>query len=162
MKKRYAACSTAVARTAVEQKLIYRINLEDALLAAEEIFRILIKALRHRERTGGRRGLAAVRKGKRTMSHDAEVDMKLERALATFDRAMIALHLSHSAQTQEERVEEAQRAHIGFEAALTALEKADPAFKLRDEWSAWYDEVQKGLVATRERLLSLGVKLSLG
>ena len=153
----------ALLATAVEQKLMHRIDPndaesvspEDVLLAAEEVFRILLQAMRERGRAKSRSALLTVRKGKSTMAHDPDL-MKLETILTKFERAMIALHMSQSARTHEERIEEAQLAQAGFEAVLSQLDQVSPAFKTKEEWRAWRDEAQRSLDESKDHLRSLG------
>lgn len=153
----------ALLATAVEQKLMQRIDPDDAeaispedvFLVAEEVFRILLQAMRERGRAKTRSALLAVRKGKSNMTHDTDL-LKLETTLTKFERAMIALHLSQSARTHEERIEEARLARAGFEAVLSQLDEASPAFKSKDEWKAWRDEAQRSLNEAKEQLQSLG------
>jgi hypothetical protein len=146
----------AILATSIEQRLMDRINQDDALLAAEEVFPILLKALQEKERGGAHKGLAAVRKGPRNMPNQNKDTVRLERALMLFDRATIALYLSNNAGTQEERVEEAQQANAKFSSALSVLEQVEENTKVTEDWVVWHKEVQKGLASAREYLLQLG------
>jgi hypothetical protein len=161
----------ALLATAVAQKLMRRIvpddaeflspedvfllSSEDVCRAAEEVFNILLQAMRERGKVKSRSALLAVRKGKGMMTHDPDL-LKLETILTRFERAMMALHMSHSARTHEERIEEAKLAQAGFEAVLSQLDQVSPAFKVKEEWRAWRDEAQRSLDESKDHLRSLG------
>ena len=163
MKMRFIVCGPLSWQSAVEQKLMQRIDPddvasfspEDVLLVAEEVFRILLQAMRDRRQAKSQSALLAVRKGKGRLTHDADL-MKLELILTKFERAMIALHMSQNAYLQEERIEEARMALAGFEMVLSQLDEASSTFKSKDEWKAWRDEAQKSRDEAKEHLQTLG------
>lgn len=131
----------------------------DALLATEEIYAIFLRALHEEEeRAGANKGkLASIRGGKRPMSNDTDITLKLERALTIHDRAMISLHLSYTASLADEQEVEARHALMDFKVACAILDKSDEKTKSSEEWQEWYQEVQEGLHAANERLAELDV-----
>ncbi len=144
----------AILATAIEETLMNRVDPDNALRAAEEIFPILVKALR--QRFGQRRGLAATRR--EIMTEEITTNDVLEPALECFDQAMLALHLGQQGNSPVERMEQTQRACDGFAAVLTdleALRATDPAIATTDAWKMWCQEAQKGLTVALERLVQL-------
>ncbi len=131
----------AILATSIEETLMDRINPEDALKAAEQIFGIIEQALL--EHAHDLVGIGAIKGG--TMS-----------ALAAIDHATLALHLSRNADSQVERVERAHQARDSFTLALAELDKATPDLKVNDAWQVWHDEAQNGLTTAQSRLASLG------
>ncbi len=145
----------ALLATSIEETLMDRINPEDALKAAEQIFGIIEQALR--EHAHDLVGIGAIKGGSAMASDENEIDRKLGNALSAIDHATLALHLSRNADSQVERVERAQQARDGFISACTELDKAAPSLKAHDAWQVWYDEAQHGLAAAQSRLTLLGV-----
>ncbi|HTK06055.1 MAG TPA: hypothetical protein VL485_02715 [Ktedonobacteraceae bacterium] len=144
----------AILATAVEETLMNRIDPENALRAAEEIFPLLIDALR--QRFGQQSGLAATRGTYMTDAESAPDDNALDPILECFDQAMLAVHLSRQSQTRSERLEQATRARDGFTlvlADLAAMGTVDPAMTQDDVWLLWYQETQKSLAMAEEELL---------
>jgi hypothetical protein len=144
----------AILATAVEETLMNRIDPENALRAAEEIFPLLVEALQ--QRYGRLSGLAATRRIEtdESMPTNETLDPILER----FDQAMLALHLSRQSQTDHERLAQAMLAHDRFTivlADLDALSKADSATMQNTIWQMWYQEAQKSLAMVEEDLLRL-------
>lgn len=144
----------AILATSIEETLMDRIHPDDALKAAEQIFEIIEHALQ--EHLHELVGIGAVKGGSTMMSEENEIDRKLGDALTAIDHATLALHLSHNADSQVERIERGQQARDGFTQALAELDKAVPALKLQDSWQVWHDEAHNGLTAAQSRLASLG------
>lgn len=144
----------AILATSIEETLMDRINPDDALKAAEQIFGIIEQALQ--EHLHDLVGIGAVKGGVTMMSEESEIDRKLGNALTAIDHATLALHLSRNADSQVQRVERAQQAKDGFTSALAELDKATSALKVNDAWLVWHDEAQNGLSAAQSRLASLG------
>ncbi len=145
----------ALLATAIEETLMDRINPDDALKAAEQIFGIIEQALQEHEHDLV--GMGAIKGGGTMASEESELDRKLGNALTAIDHATLALHLSRNADSQVERVERAQQALDSFRSALTELDKAAPLLKMHDAWHVWRDEAQQGLTAAQSRLASLGI-----
>ncbi|GCF08498.1 hypothetical protein [Dictyobacter arantiisoli] len=145
----------AILATAVEETLMNRIDPENALHAAEELFPVLIRALQ--QRFGQFRGLAATRRmlviEESSPIHEA-IDLILER----FDQAMLALYLSRQSQRDYEHLEQATLAHTRFADVLSdlnALCAADPSLARDETWLFWHQETQKNLQAVEEDLSPL-------
>jgi hypothetical protein len=143
----------AILATAVEETLMNRIDPHDALHAAEEIFPLLVDALR--QRFGRQSGLAATRRACMT-NESTSTDDILDPILKRFDQATLALHLSRQSQTLAEQVEQATRARDLFTivlADLEALSVADPTITQDDAWQLWHQETQKNLALVEDDLL---------
>jgi len=144
----------AILATAVEESLMNRIDADNALRAAEEIFPILVRALRVRLKQ--QRGLGATRRI--LMAEEPTTSDVLEPILEHFDQAMLALHLSRQGSTTAERMEQATNARNRFTSVLADLETlsaTDPTMALTDVWQLWHQETQKGLAASEENLVRL-------
>ncbi|HLZ60735.1 MAG TPA: hypothetical protein VKR06_27625 [Ktedonosporobacter sp.] len=138
----------AILATAVEETLMDRIDPENALKAAEEIFPILLDALRKRL---GQEGIGKTRG--ESMRDEAAIDDLLDIALKRYDQAMIALYLSQQGDTQTERIEQLRRAREGFAAALAeleALKRADSTIAESETWQMWYEEAHNGLAQAQQ------------
>lgn len=145
----------AILATAVEETLMNRIDPENALRAAEEIFPLLVEALKHRY--GRLSGLAATR-GAGMGDEATSINEILDPILERFDQAMLALHLSRQSQTDHERFEQATMAHDRFTnvlAHLDALRVTDPAIMQDAAWQLWYQETQKSLAMVENDLSQL-------
>jgi hypothetical protein len=146
----------AILATAIEETLMNRIDADNALRAAEEIFPIIVKALR--ERVGQQHGMAVTRRD--FLMDQTSIDEILESALEQFDQAMIALHLGYHVDAPAERVEQTCRARDGFAAALVTLEelrRKHDSLTTSTIWEMWYTEVQSGLTTAQQRLTQLGL-----
>ena len=144
----------ALLTTAIERMLMDRIDRDDALLAAEQIFPTILKAMKKYSKTSN--GLGAVKGEDPEILEGTPIDLELEAALDIIDRATLALHLSYNVTLHTERIGRAQQALAIFEAALAELDELEGDVKATDAWHKWYDEAQKGLNATNKRLEELG------
>jgi len=143
----------AILVTAIEETLMDRINQDDALIAGEQILPTVVSAM---QKHGlGERGISAIRVDEADMSGETELDMVLDAALETIDRATKALYMS-TVNSQSERVRYACAARAGFEAALTELDEIEDAFKATDAWQAGYADASTGVLAAEKRLEELG------
>lgn len=144
----------AILATSIEETLMDRIQQDDALKAAEQIFSIIEQALQ--EHTHDLVGIGAIKGGGLMRADESEIEGKLGGALAAIDHATLALHLSRTADSQTERVERAQQAQASFLSALAQLDRASPSLKGSEAWRVWRDEAQNGLTVAQRRLGSLG------
>ncbi len=80
------------------------------------------------------------------------VDMVLESALATIDRATLALHLCRNAATSSQRVKFGQHALHYFGAALAELDGVEENVRATVSWRVWRDEAQKGIASAHKFL----------
>jgi hypothetical protein len=141
----------AILATAIEETLMERIAPIDALIAAEQVFGVILQAFyRH---AGEKSGLAVTRKS-REQSDNA--DELLEPALHAIDRGTIAIHLSQSAESDLEQVEYAHRALTDFQLALNLLSSISEHLMLTEAWQVWQHEAQKGITIAQQRLEALG------
>jgi hypothetical protein len=143
----------AILVTAIEETLMDRINQDDALLAAEQIFPIIVAAMRKQRH--GEKGISVIRNDKSDMLEETELDMALDNVFETIDRATKALYMS-IANAQSERVRYAREARAGFEAALSELDEIEDVFKATDEWQAGHADASIGILAVEKRLEELG------
>jgi hypothetical protein len=145
----------AILATSIEETLMDRIQQDDALKAAEQIFTIIEHALQ--EHAQDLVGIGAIKGGDLMFSGEHDIERKLGGALSAIDHATLALHLSRNADSQTERVERAQQAQASFLSALAQLNMASQSLKGEEAWHAWLAEAQNGLTAAQSRLASLGV-----
>ena len=143
----------AILTTSIEATLMSRINVHDALIAAEQILPIIEQALY--DHAGQVSGLAIARSDSQfIMGEENEIERMLEEALASLDRATLTLHLSRYGETQAERLERVRQAQSSFKLALAHFERAEDHMKQTATWQEWYQETQSGLVQTEQRLAS--------
>lgn len=147
----------AILATAVEDMLMGRINVDDALGAAEQIFPLLLRALRAHDGEEG--GIGAI-KGAPVPAQPSELDV-FEGALDDIDEALLALHLTGTTRNGQ-RVEYACRARDGFSAALVKLDTLAPTHEADPKWRMWQAEASNGLVAAERKLRSLQSGLGVG
>ncbi|GCE22523.1 hypothetical protein [Dictyobacter kobayashii] len=141
----------AILATAVEETLMDRIDAENALQAAEEIFPLLLTALQQRFKQ--QRGLAATRKA--LITDEVTTDDVLDPLLQRFDHALLALHLSRQGKMEAERIAQARIARDRFLLVLAELEAlcaTDPSMGQDEAWQIWHQETRKGLAAAEEIL----------
>lgn len=144
----------AILATAVEETLMNRIDAENALRAAEEIFPLLIEALR--QRFGQQRGLAATRRA--PLAEERTTSDALEPILEQFDQGMLALHSGRQVKTHTERMRQTAIARDCFQTVLIdleALSAVDPTIASTEAWQVWYQETQKALAIATEMLVRL-------
>ena len=145
----------AILATAVEETLMNRIDPENALRAAEEIFPLLVNALQ--QRFGRQSGLAATRK---FLPHDGSksADDALDPILEQLDRAMLALYMGQRNTSTPEQLEQIARIREDFHivlARLDALCRENPAMTRSAAWQFWHQEVEKNLKMVEENLSRL-------
>ena len=127
--------------TAVEMTLLDRIEARLALMASEDVFNILLAAIRARpEMTVASRVKAAAFTGEAELAEDAQFEL----ALDLLDRASLALSLSRDALSPRSRTIRADEAAEGFARALQCLQSCQPASQESREWRYWYDEAEAG------------------
>src|SRR2546423_6405945 len=144
----------AMLATSIEKMLMDRIQQDDALLAAEQLFPLLFKAMQE-----GASDLGSVRGGDIIESEEDEIDIVLESALEAIDSTTIAFQLSRNVASHTERIEKARQARDGFVMALKELEEGideDDDVRTTPAWQHWHADAQRGLAATNERLEELG------
>jgi hypothetical protein len=151
----------AILATAIEKLLMDRLDhIEDALHAAEQIFPILVEALR----SGGDEppavgGFTWRRLTMTQDNEDTETDLALELALEALDRATLALNLSHHVGASTERVERARQARDAFQSSLDELDELaeqDASYRQNEAWQEWRAEADAGYRTASQRLADLG------
>ncbi len=127
--------------TAVEMTLLDRIDARLALMASEDVFNILLAAIRARpEMTVANSIKAAAFTGEAKLVEDAH----FEQALDWFDRASLALSLSKEVLSVQSRAIHAYEAAEGFARALQCLQNCQVSSRESREWRYWYDEAEAG------------------
>jgi len=143
----------ALLATAIERTLMDRINQDEALLAAEQAFPLILKALH--EQASRISGLGAVRGDDGGPGADDELETLFDTIWDTMDDAEMALQLSYRVDKQSERVAKARLARARFEEALADLEGSGDHIRALHFWKDCYDATKRGLAATCERLEDL-------
>lgn len=140
----------AVLVTALERVLMDRLDPENALLAAEQIWPTVLDAVRRHAHEA--RGIGALRGGASTMNDPHESEGFFEGVLEAIDRATLALHLSYEVESLLERLAQVRVARDGFATALEELEAMPADAQARSEWGVWRAEAQRGLDAAKQKL----------
>lgn len=87
---------------------------------------------------------------------EQELDMALEPALDSIDRATLALHLSRMLSLPMERIEQAQQACTTYKSALRQLHTLSPDVRATTAWQHWEEEARHGFDFARATLDQLG------
>lgn len=143
----------ALLATAIEELLMNRINPESALEAAEEVFPILLSALRRR--LGRQHGIAATRR--EPLINDRTLDELFEPILELLNHALLALYLGQVG-SPPQRLEQSRNALKGFLAVqedLEALSKQNADLLTNTTWLLWQKETQDGLAQARQQVEQL-------
>jgi hypothetical protein len=145
----------ALLATAIERLLMDRIDPKNALQAAEELLPLLVKGLRERASQSG--GIGAIRRV--SMKDETTLENLLEDVLESFDRAMLALHLSQQVDTPGEQIGHLRKAHDDFASVIKELEvlaQNDPFIKTTELWELWKAEAQHFLNVVEQKLKQFG------
>lgn len=134
----------AVLATAIEDMLMDRIDAEDALTAAEQIFPVLVRALRERALSAS--GIGAIKGGEMDVSERDE--SQLEEALRLLDSAMLYLHLAGGV-TPERAARYGDLAQTTLRTALTLLDQSSPGEQSSATWQEWREEILRAEQAAR-------------
>ena len=144
----------AVLATSIERVLMDRISPRDALVAAEQLLPLIIKAMQ--EQINSITGMGAIRREDTISSDYDENDLALESAIESIDKGTIALHLSYSVSSHTERIERALEARHHFEVAQVELDEVDDDIHMLTSWKYCHTEAQSRLIEANERLDDLG------
>jgi uncharacterized small protein (DUF1192 family) len=144
----------AVLATSIERMLMDRINRDDALVAAEQMFPLISKAMQ--EQVNSIIGMGAIRREDTISSGYDESDLALESAIEAIEKGTIALHLSYNVSSHTERIERAKEARHHFEVAQAELDEVDDDMHVLASWNYCHNETQNRLVEVNERLEDLG------
>ena len=145
----------ALLATAIEKMLMDRIDPVNALRATEELFPLLLKALR--QQANQHSGVAAIRSI--VMTDEMTRADLFEQALTQFDSATLALHLSRHVDIPSEKIGQLRKAQEGFAAMITELHilsQRDQMITNDGVWQLWCSEAQHGLTMIQHRLEELG------
>ncbi|HEU0028175.1 MAG TPA: hypothetical protein VFQ25_13760 [Ktedonobacterales bacterium] len=126
----------AVLATAIEDMLMDRIDAEDALSASEQIFPILLRALR--EPTMATPAIGAIKGG--VMNGSDNDAGGLEEALRLLDSALLYLHLAQDV-APERAARYGSIALTILRTARARLDALTPDEQSRATWQAWHDEI---------------------
>jgi len=140
----------AILATGVERILMDRLDPDNALLATDQIFPVILNAMRTLPLEIG--GLGVLRKGEETDDDQNGEDTTFDLIFDALDRASLALHMSFETASSQERILRARQAYEGFLVALHELESLPATSKMTEEWQVWYQEVQQGIVESQQRL----------
>ncbi len=86
-----------------------------------------------------------------------ELDLALEPALDSIDRATLALHMSRMVRRRADRIEQARVACATYEEALKALSALSQEVQRTQAWQHWAEEARHCLMLARNDLRRLGV-----
>lgn len=150
----------AILATAIEKLLVDRLDhINDALRATEQIFPVLVKAMRSSGNEPPDIGWFTWRGHTVTQENEeSEIDQALEPALEALDRATLALNLSHHVAVSTERIERARQACDTFQSSLHELDELaahDATYLQNEAWQEWRAEAEGGFHAANERLAEL-------
>jgi len=143
----------AVLATAIEKMLMDRINANDALMAAEQVYPILYRALKkHGNDTRGLGEAKGVVTPLPMQSQAAEdEDESLEPVVDNLEAAILLLHLADTGEG-EEGAQYARLARSRFLTALSSLEEMDDNLRSHQAWLVWHAEALSGLAHAEKRL----------
>lgn len=133
----------AIIANSVMSALVRRVYLEQAYVAAEEIFKHVVQGMQD-----GVDGLSNIRKVKFL---DPIRDTSLESILPLVDRATNALQMSVGMPAEVE-LEYLWQARAGYEIAQQALSEVSDDVKATDAWRYWYAAVQRDLAEVVESI----------
>ncbi len=131
----------ALLATAVEMTLMDRVAADVALMAADNVFAILFKAMMTQPDLFD---TTQIKAGNMIDSEESFGDVVFTQALDLIDRATLSLHASRNATTYQARATHAYEALAGFTRTLELLKQARSPQPESEDWSCWYDEAIEG------------------
>jgi len=145
----------AVLATAIERMLMNRIDLDNALLASEQILDILrTSLLAHFEQKSGMGSIRGDFEGQ----EDDEKERKFRLAQGKINQGNLKVHLSDSTEAYDESVELLRGADEDFEAGLTRLDSLDEDGQPTESRKVWHNEASTGRALVRQRLDDIGAE----
>lgn len=145
-----ARLKAAILATAIEAKLMDRINPIDALTAAEQLLPLLHTAILAHD--GETEGIGQIKANSTPIPTQLTPREQLDAALRALDSAFIALNLAIEVQG-DARSAWARDAQMNFQAAIYALDALDDDLRTTDTWRMWREAAQQGL-RQADRLLT--------
>lgn len=139
----------AVLAASVERTLMDRINQDDALQGANQIFPIILHALE--EESEGNEGLGNTRGDVGGVYND-DSDSTFAAAIESVDDGDRALRMSYDMSNSKRQKHYAQSAYNAYEEALTQLNLLPHNFQSVQLWKDLQQEAQRGKVAANKRL----------
>ncbi|HEV8193147.1 MAG TPA: hypothetical protein VGP82_16925 [Ktedonobacterales bacterium] len=137
----------AVLATAVEAKLMDRIDAATALDIAWAILPLLEQALRKQLEDGG-----SIRLDDEDSSAEfTPFDRRFETELEFMERGLLAMHLADAAQSRIEEEAQIREAHGWFLLARDGFDIAAPSHR-DDTWQYWREKAQSALEQTSARM----------
>ncbi len=131
----------ALLATAVEMTLMDRVTADVALMAADNVFAILFKAMIAQPDLFD---TTQIKAGSMRDNEETFGDAVFTEALDLIDRATLALHASRNATTSQARTTHAHEALAGFTRTLELLQQSRSPQPESEGWQCWYDEAVEG------------------
>ena len=133
--------NAALLATAVEMTLMDRIDPETALMASNDVFHILLAAMKAQPEMV----MATSVKGS-PMSNEGDTggDTMFIQALDLIDRATLALHASQQATPAQAQVIHAREAYDTYSRSLELLQHSQLPDHEGEDWRFWYQEILHG------------------
>lgn len=138
----------ALLATAIEKTLMAQIDQDPALSIADTAFRQILISMQRADEADE----PDTPRGDLSLHLDNTNDRALNAACRSFDSAELALQLSLSATSPEERSENARHACQLFEQALRELDTAEEQVRRTEGWRNWRDQLQRRLAVARAHL----------
>lgn len=140
----------AVMATAVERALMARMrDPETALMAADDVFRILKSAIGNSPR------LAQAKDGEWLSEITSEGDADFEHALQLMDQAALALHTCGEVTAMHAKLSYAREAQLAYQQAQACLQRCTSPAHTEPQWRNWHDEAVQQLHYTAELIADL-------
>ncbi len=144
----------AILAASIEEMLMERIDQDDALLAAEQLFPIVVNALQ--KQVTGMSASDTTWRGDLFFAEDTGSDLALGSAQRYTAKATAELHLSRNVALHAERIDHAYQARQYAEKALAELDDVDNDIRAMRAWYNWFTEAKKRLEEANARLEDLG------
>jgi hypothetical protein len=141
----------ALLATAVNRMLIDRIQQDDALLATEQIFPIILGSLQARLRNS-----LDTTRGDSSSIEDTGPDEIFSTAQEATEDGALALQLSRRVSSHRERLTYARQALTHFHEALKELDDVDDELRQLRSWNYWRNRALKGRTQVQQRIDELG------
>jgi len=136
--------NAALLATAVEMTLLDRIDPHTALMAADDVFRILFDALQVQPNV-----MVGVKAGTMMDEIEAIGDLAFTQALDLIDRATLTIHVSRNAGSIPARVARAHEAFDTYTQAQELLQQAQDPPHGHEDWQYWYSEARSGCASAK-------------
>lgn len=132
---------SALLATAVEMTLMDRIDKEIALMAADEVFKILFDAMKAQPDLIV---TTRIKAGIMLDNDETTGDVHFSQALDVLDRATLSLHASKHATTIQAQAVHAQEALASFKRTIELLRLSRTPQSESQTWLDWYNEALEG------------------